>query len=106
MLLWGDPFDFLGYEAQLLEQQKTIILHQSLASEKAADQARVQVRSYQQSGEQHRSDELKQWAGNKERGIQKAINEKREFAHDPPYRTEQFPLIQDLPFHRFHRTPT
>lgn len=104
--MWRNPFDFQGYETQLLEQQKTIILHQSLASEKAAHQARVQMSLYQRSGEQHRSDELKQWAGNEERGIQKAINEKREFARDPPWLTEQFPLIQDLPFHRFRRTPT
>lgn len=75
-LLCSDPFDFQKFETQLREQQQTITLQQSLASERAAHNSRLQISLFKQRGEQHWSDEALRWAGNEEREIQNAGNEK------------------------------
>lgn len=80
-LLWRNPFDFQQFETQLLEQKQTIILRQTLASEKAAYKARLQISLYQQRGEQHRSEEVSRWMGNEERQIQKSVDQRSKL-HD------------------------
>lgn len=77
-LLWVNPFDFQGFEVQLREQQQMILLQQSLASERAAYNSRVQISLYQQRGEEHRSEQVMHRAGEEQRGIEKATNERSE----------------------------
>lgn len=77
-LLWTNPFDFQDFEAQLREQQQIILLQQTLASEKAAHRARLQISVYQQRGEQHRGLQVMQHAGQEQRTLQKSINETSE----------------------------
>lgn len=52
-LLWSDPFDFQKFEIQLREQQQTVTLQQSFASERAAYDSRLQMSLFKQRGEQH-----------------------------------------------------
>ncbi|KAL0630785.1 hypothetical protein Q9L58_010363, partial [Maublancomyces gigas] len=74
-LLWTSPFDFHGFEVQLRDQQQIILLQQTLASEKAAHQTRLQISVYQQRGEQHRAEQVVQRAGQEQRTLQKSTNE-------------------------------
>lgn len=70
------PFGFQKFEKQLGEQQQTIILQQSLAAENAAHNSRLQMSLFQQRGERHWDEEMIQWAGNNERELSRAANEK------------------------------